>query len=289
MFVLKNRVFIKKIVQSYHEYYFCNMNIRFQKTLLLISKSALLTFIITYMLYKAGLILVNSADITHTLYLFINCMAILFCWLFITLLIYKYSLLKVLLVIGFLIISILAEHFINEPFNPITIPSLLLFWLGVVYLIVPEFFKKYGIFIFSVYGLTLVYFFIFRLKTNYAEAYHQNFLNFILIPTPLFISLWFYEQWRWLRVLKEDKMKAELTSLKNQINPHFFFNTLNNLYGLAVEKSDKTPEVILKLSGMMRYTIYDGKEDLVAFDDEINYLIYYSELLKFRYHKNVKI
>ena len=57
-------------------------------------------------------------------------------------------------------------------------------------------------------------------------------------------------------ILKREKLAMEYEALKNQVNPHFFFNTLNNLYGLTVEKSDDAPNVVLKLSDMMRYTIY---------------------------------
>ena len=101
--------------------------------------------------------------------------------------------------------------------------------------------------------------------------------------------MWVYEQWRWPRTLQADKGKAELALLKSQINPHFFFNTLNNIYGLVVEKSEKAPEVVLKLSDVMRYTIYEGKEDLVALKDEISYLENYIELHKIRYQKKVDI
>ena len=109
------------------------------------------------------------------------------------------------------------------------------------------------------------------------------------MPIPVFAALWGYEQWRWLKTLQADKGKAEVALLKSQINPHFFFNTLNNLYGLVVEKSDKAPDVILKLSDMMRYTIYEGKEDIVLLKDEINYLENYIELHKIRYQKKVEI
>ena len=77
--------------------------------------------------------------------------------------------------------------------------------------------------------------------------------------------------------------------LKSQINPHFFFNTLNNLYGLTVEKSDQAPAVVLKLSDMMRYTIYKGKEDFVSIKNEVEYLKNYIELHKIRFQKRVKI
>lgn len=89
--------------------------------------------------------------------------------------------------------------------------------------------------------------------------------------------------------LKEETLKAELSLLKSQINPHFFFNTLNNLYGLAVEKSDLTEHVIYKLSEMMRFTIYDGRKDSVTVKDEINYLQNFIELNKLRYHNEIEI
>ncbi|MBN4080925.1 histidine kinase [Caldithrix abyssi] len=96
-------------------------------------------------------------------------------------------------------------------------------------------------------------------------------------------------QKRKVRKLKEASLRAELDSLKTQINPHFFFNTLNNLYGLTVKKSDMAPEVILKLSDMMRYTIYEGEKDRVALKDEITYLENFIELQKIRFHRKLDI
>jgi LytS/YehU family sensor histidine kinase len=89
--------------------------------------------------------------------------------------------------------------------------------------------------------------------------------------------------------MESKKVKAELSLLKSQINPHFFFNTLNNLYGLTVEKSDDAPDVVLKLSEMMRYTIYMGKEDVVPLKEEITFLQNYIDLHKLRYHENIDI
>lgn len=202
---------------------------------------------------------------------------------------YKFPLYKILGLVGLIVGASLAEHYLKIPLNPISIPLLILFWLGVAYLIIPQFFIKYRIAILSIYAVILAYFFIFRIMPDYAESYHQTFLNFLLIPLPCFATLWAYEQWRWLKTLQADKGKAELALLKSQINPHFFFNTLNNLYGLVVEQSEQAPEVILKLSDMMRYTIYEGKEDLVLLKDEINYLENYIELHKIRYQKKVEI
>ncbi|AXT19629.1 sensor histidine kinase [Flavobacteriaceae bacterium AU392] len=100
---------------------------------------------------------------------------------------------------------------------------------------------------------------------------------------------WLFNLWKHYRQLKNDKTEAELALLKSKIDPHFFFNTLNNLYGLAVEKSDKTPEIILKLSDIMRYTIYEGENDTVAIKDEVSYLEQYIEIHKIRYQKKVSI
>ena len=200
------------------------------------------------------------------------------------------SLSKVLAVLGLLVVMLVIPHYTGIWDNPFAVPILILFWLGVTYLILPEFFKKYRIAILSVYGLVITYnFFFFTSTPDQAQNDRLSLVLFMILPIPVFAALWAYEQWRWLKTLKADKAKAELALLKNQINPHFFFNTLNNLYGLVVEKSEKAPELVLKLSDMMRYTNYEGKEDLVLVKDEISYLENYIELHKIRYQKKVEI
>lgn len=89
--------------------------------------------------------------------------------------------------------------------------------------------------------------------------------------------------------LKNEQTQAELLHLRSQLNPHFFFNTLNNLYGLTIKNSKQAPEVILKLSEIMRYTIYQGEKSRVSIKDEISYLENYIELHKIRYKKSVFI
>ncbi|MEP1033762.1 histidine kinase [Ekhidna sp.] len=86
-----------------------------------------------------------------------------------------------------------------------------------------------------------------------------------------------------LALIAEERTKAELLYLKNQINPHFFFNTLNNLYGLALSKSDKTSEVVMKLSELMSYMLYDTKQSAVDLEKEINYIKNYIELEEVRF------
>lgn len=234
--------------------------------------------------------IVDPNYISTPAYFLINAVAFVSSWLLIGYLISRFPVYKILGVIGLLVAAVVAEHFIDIRKNPITIPLIILFWLGVTYLVLPQFFKKYRIVILSVYGLVIFcYLFIFLTAPDEALNHRLDFAYFMFLPIPIFAILWIYEQWRWLQSLKSAKAKAELTLLKNQINPHFFFNTLNNLYGLAVEKSEQAPAMILKLSDIMRYTIYDGKADFVSLNDEVVYMEDYIDLHKIRYQKNVNI
>lgn len=83
-------------------------------------------------------------------------------------------------------------------------------------------------------------------------------------------------------VRKQKGKEAELQLLKAQLNPHFLFNTLNNLYGLAVLKSDKLPGLMLQLSDLLRYSLYETKEVFVPLTKELNYLESYIALEKIR-------
>ncbi|MCW3077735.1 MAG: hypothetical protein JWO32_2344 [Bacteroidetes bacterium] len=77
---------------------------------------------------------------------------------------------------------------------------------------------------------------------------------------------------------KEQQLKAEINNLKSQIAPHFLFNTLNNLYGLSVSKSDKLPGLMLRLSDLLRHSLYETQKPLVPLTDELNVLKSYIEL-----------
>lgn len=83
--------------------------------------------------------------------------------------------------------------------------------------------------------------------------------------------------------LQKEKLETELQFLKSQVNPHFFFNTLNNLYALTLRKSEEASEVVLKLSDLMAYMIYEAKNDAVLLSEELKYLNNYIELEKLRY------
>ncbi len=101
-------------------------------------------------------------------------------------------------------------------------------------------------------------------------------------------SQWLHEE-KEKTAIKKEKISAELSFLKSQIDPHFFFNTLNNIYSLAQLKSDKAPQTILKLSELMRYNIYDADKETVLLKDEINYIQNFIDLQRIRLAKSVDI
>jgi two-component system sensor histidine kinase AlgZ len=91
------------------------------------------------------------------------------------------------------------------------------------------------------------------------------------------------------RQLETEKLNAELKFLKAQVNPHFLFNTLNNLYYLSTIKSDTAPLVIAKLSEVMRYMIYDSNHEQIALDKEIEYMQHYIGLERLRLKEGVPL
>lgn len=111
----------------------------------------------------------------------------------------------------------------------------------------------------------------------------------MVIISPLIILISLIVMWQWLTAsrraeqLEKEKLKAELGYLRSQINPHFFFNTLNNLYGLALQKSEKTAEVVMKLSELMNYILYEADRDRVPLEKEIDQIERYIALEKIRY------
>ena len=110
----------------------------------------------------------------------------------------------------------------------------------------------------------------------------RMFINFLGI---LFMALTFGSTIMIARnsfIRRQEEKNAQLKLLKAQLNPHFLFNTLNNLYGLSVIKSDKLPQLMLKLSDLLRYSLYDTKETFVPLEKEIQYLENYISLEEIR-------
>ncbi|HUH45808.1 MAG TPA: histidine kinase, partial [Arenibacter sp.] len=89
--------------------------------------------------------------------------------------------------------------------------------------------------------------------------------------------------------LRSSVKESELQFLKSQINPHFLFNNLNNLYSYAIEKSPKTPSIILELSSVLRYMLYDCKEDFVALPKEIEHLKNFTQLNELQIEERGKV
>jgi sensor histidine kinase YesM len=229
-----------------------------------------------------------------------NALSFIFSWLLISMPIHYFSFLKqykrtslklvALIFIFFVIIINDGNSKIID--NPITFVGLVGIGLSFFSIIAPSYFKKYALIIIGFYVFALGYYYYMRVYIDDVNSYFQQEKEIkIILTVPFFILVltWFYQQWKWMKTIESKKTKAELSLLKSQINPHFFFNTLNNLYGLVIEKSDDAPNVILKLSDIMRYTIYMGKEDFVPLKDEIEYLKNFIELHKIRYQKRVDI
>ena len=98
--------------------------------------------------------------------------------------------------------------------------------------------------------------------------------------------------WRYQQEKQEivtQSIQSELRFLRTQINPHFLFNTLNNIYALTLKKNDKAPETVLKLAEIMRYMLYDCNEKQVFLSKEITYLQNYLDLERIRLSQKVKI
>lgn len=89
--------------------------------------------------------------------------------------------------------------------------------------------------------------------------------------------------------LEKEKLAAELKLLKSQINPHFLFNTLNNLYVLTLNNSEKAPEMVHKLSQLMSYMLYDSNQSEVPLEKEIQYIKNYIDLEKVRYGERLEV
>ncbi len=103
-----------------------------------------------------------------------------------------------------------------------------------------------------------------------------------------FMRSW-YQQQQTLQNLKQENTAAELELLKSQVQPHFIFNMLNNIYAGAFKTSPETAQQILKLSNLLEYSLYDSKKEKVSLTDEVNYLKNYLDLQKIRIGEKLDI
>ncbi len=174
----------------------------------------------------------------------------------------------------------------------------ILVYVNLLYLI-PQLLKKQKFILYAlasvllIIGITQVMFIVFYfkfigmpeeqmlLKQDQIYLYILHFL-LLSISTIFSISTEWYRQQRERIELENRNMSTELQFLKSQINPHFLFNTLNNLYALTLKKSDSAPEVVLKLSEMMRYMLYESNETKVPLASEISFIQNYLDLENIR-------
>lgn len=118
-------------------------------------------------------------------------------------------------------------------------------------------------------------------------SYTLNRILFTIIGfTFLIRSLQQDEQ---LKAMKAQQLLSELTYLKAQLQPHFFFNTLNNIYALALKQSKDTAPLVAKLSEMMRYMLYQADQEQVLLKDEIAFVKNYVEVEQIRYRDSIAI
>jgi two-component system LytT family sensor kinase len=114
-------------------------------------------------------------------------------------------------------------------------------------------------------------------------------LWYLALMLGLKMSIDWYGQNQMLQKTKIEKLQAEINYLRAQVNPHFLFNVLNSLYSLTIKKSDLAPGVVLKLSEMMEYMLYESDETLVPLERELKYLENYLELEKMRQGNHAEI
>lgn len=121
---------------------------------------------------------------------------------------------------------------------------------------------------------------LFGFTQQFVEGFNITF--FIIMAILLRISMYWIRDQRHKTELALREHQLELELLKTQLNPHFFFNTLNNIYSLVYKKSDNAPAAVMKLSEIMRYLIYESKTELVPLEKEVEQLENYMELEKLR-------
>ncbi|MEP6805862.1 MAG: histidine kinase [Flavobacterium sp.] len=128
-----------------------------------------------------------------------------------------------------------------------------------------------------------------KLTLNYTIDMMMGELYVITFVTAIKITLDFLKEQKRVTDLEKSQLETELLFLKSQISPHFFFNTLNNIYSLSVEKSDKTPKIVLKLSELMRYMLYDTKNKKQTLENEILCIQNYLDLERIRNDQRLEV
>lgn len=215
--------------------------------------------------------------------------------------------------VSFLALPVLFSPDLSSDFNFIAITGfkldfifhaflILFFYLNYFYLIPQLYFQKKHFIFFSINALS--FFLILLLPLLIIPPNHFQLVSppkLYDMPSPFGIFLMLEIRPRFFQFLivfifslmlkinsrlkrsEKEKLSAELSYLKAQINPHFLFNTLNGIYSLALEKSENVAASIVKLSNMMRYMLNESSNDFVSLEKEIEYIQNYIEFQKIRF------
>jgi hypothetical protein len=181
----------------------------------------------------------------------------------------------------------------SYPVSYIAIPKLLLKGKYLVFLGLLIFWLAVGWFL-SVYFLRYISAPALALMNMpQGDEYAWQCFLCVLTTAACFSSLslgkqWLLKQREFLRA-QQEKITAELQLLKAQVHPHFLFNTLNNIYSFSLDRSPKTPELILKLSSLLSYMLYDCKAEQVRLEKEVEIMKDYIDLEKERYGNTLEI
>ena len=125
---------------------------------------------------------------------------------------------------------------------------------------------------------------------NPARMYNVFIFNLSLVFSLLIkITASFFRSNMQKMTLEKEKTKLELDFLKAQVNPHFFFNTLNSIYSLIVDKDEAAADIVLKLSDLMRYSLYESKNDKIPLAREFRFIQDYVKLERIRHKEHVTI
>lgn len=158
--------------------------------------------------------------------------------------------------------------------------------------------KKYGLYVLSIASIVMFFGwlieFLARELVYYAEpdAYisgHLSLVAFMVVSTGFRFLFEGLEAKSKLAEIEAKQAKAELESLKSQVNPHFLFNSLNNIYGLLMEDVDKAGNSLLTLSSLLRYLIYASQKTQISLEEEVNFLDDYMAMERLRLGNKCKL
>jgi len=165
-----------------------------------------------------------------------------------------------------------------------------------LYYLIPRFLRReryllYGLFFPALVAAGALFLFILFdrwvdhiLPNYYFISYYNVWLLMIYTGTVLTLTTLLKLSRSWFMLLRMERLdtSAQLKSLQSQINPHFLLNSLQTIYALALEKSERNPEVILQLSEILKYTLYETEQTRIGLDKEIQLMQNYVEMYRYR-------